>query len=147
MDQGPGIVGCLGSSSIDLFVRAVRLPNLGETCLGTSFAKAFGGKGANQAAQCALLGSRVSFVGRVGDTSEGRDILGNFGRLGIDCSYVSSQDAVAAGVALIEVEEKTGKNRILVVAGANALVSKTDLTGLSQSMRGPPLCTCSCGGG
>lgn len=77
------VVCVVGSSSIDLFVRAARLPNTGETVLGSSFAKAFGGKGANQAVQCAILGTRVVFVGRVGNTSEGRDIVNNFESRGI----------------------------------------------------------------
>lgn len=117
----------LGSCSIDLFVRAARLPKTGETVIGTSFAKAFGGKGANQAVQAALLGSAVSFVGRVGNTSEGREIVANFQRMGVDCHAVSAVDECAAGVALIEVDEASGDNRIVVVPGANALVASRDL--------------------
>jgi sugar/nucleoside kinase (ribokinase family) len=136
----------LGSCSIDLFVRALRLPSVGETVTGSSFKKAFGGKGANQAVQCALLGSRVHFVGRVGDTADGADVLANFKAKGKKVLRVSScwlsltsttqgvladcicaTDSVAAGVALIEVDERTGANRIIVVPGANQLVQHTDL--------------------
>ncbi len=120
------MITCFGSSSIDLFVRANRLPLLGETVIGNSFFKAFGGKGANQIVQAALLGSPTVFVGRVGLSSDGRDIADNLQRVGVDISFVNTQDDVASGVALIEVEEG-GANRIVVVPGANGLSVGSDV--------------------
>ena len=51
---------------MDLIASAPRVPNLGETVIGTSFQTAPGGKGANQALQCARLGADVTMVGCVG---------------------------------------------------------------------------------
>ena len=41
----------VGSFMMDLIASAPRVPNLGETVIGTSFQTAPGGKGANQALQ------------------------------------------------------------------------------------------------
>lgn len=127
-------VGVFGSCSVDLFVRAKRLPALGETVLGQGFMKAFGGKGANQAFQCALLGSSTQFIGRVGRSVDGEEIVRNLESIGIGTKYVNRSDDVPNGVALIEVDDSTGENRIIVVPGANAMVNvATDLPELLWS--------------
>ena len=129
------MIVCFGSASIDLFVRAERLPSLGETVSGSRFARAFGGKGANQIVQAALLGGRCRFVGRVGNSSDGADIARNLSRLGVDVSLLDTSDAEPPGVALIEVEEHSGANRIVVVPGANArlLGAHLDAAALSEA--------------
>ena len=120
------MITVFGSCSIDYFIRAPRLPNLGETVSGSKYLKAFGGKGANQAVQAALLGGKVSFVGRIGDTKEIRE---NFESYGVNVDHLNASDnSHSAGVAFIEVEEESGDNRIVVVPGANSLVSKSDLS-------------------
>ncbi len=121
------MITCFGSSSIDLFVRAARLPAVGETVSGSRFWKAFGGKGANQIAQAALLGARTAFVGRVGTSQDGADIVANLASMGVDVSGVKREENDgSAGVALIEVEDASGANRIVVVPGANAKVKGSD---------------------
>jgi hypothetical protein len=45
----PSEVIVVGSLNVDLVFYAPRLPNEGETLLGTAFDKNFGGKGGNQA--------------------------------------------------------------------------------------------------
>ncbi|MEA4932638.1 MAG: PfkB family carbohydrate kinase, partial [Lawsonibacter sp.] len=65
----------VGSYMMDLIASAPRVPNMGETVVGTSFRTAPGGKGANQAVQCARLGALVSMVGCVGDDAFGREML------------------------------------------------------------------------
>jgi ribokinase len=52
----------VGSSNMDLVVRAPRLPAPGETLAGTDFRSVPGGKGANQAVAAARLGGAVSLV-------------------------------------------------------------------------------------
>ena len=61
----------VGSANVDLVVNSPRFPQPGETLIGSRFEQLFGGKGANQAAAAALLGSPVRVVMRVG-----RDDLG-----------------------------------------------------------------------
>ena len=107
----------VGSTMMDLVAYADRLPNAGETVVGTSFQTGFGGKGANQAAMARLLGADVSMVGCVGTDGYGAETLANFADRGIDCTWVRRVPG-ASGVAPIWVEAG-GQNRIIILPGAN----------------------------
>ena len=60
---------------MDLIGTAPRIPGMGETLIGNEFNTAPGGKGSNQAMQCALLGAEVTLVGSVGQDSFGATLL------------------------------------------------------------------------
>jgi len=111
----------VGSAMIDMVAYASVLPEAGETVVGDSFALGFGGKGANQAVMCALLGASVSFVACVGDDVFGEMTLENLRSFGIDASRVARTSAAASGAAPIWVDA-AGENRIIVVPGANHLL-------------------------
>ena len=72
-------------------------------------------KGANQAVSAGLLGARVSFVGCVGDDSDGRLLVGSLGEAGVDLSFLRTE-AAATGAAGIFVDDD-GSNVIIVAAG------------------------------
>ena len=57
-----GSVLVVGSTNMDLIVRAGRLPVPGETVLGGEFVQARGGKGANQAVAAARSGAQVAIL-------------------------------------------------------------------------------------
>src|SRR5438552_18372548 len=80
---GPRIV-VVGSTMIDLVAFAERLPEPGETLVGTRFLQGFGGKGANQAVAAARFGATVALVNAVGDDPNGRAILANLAEQGVD---------------------------------------------------------------
>jgi ribokinase len=107
--------------NIDLIAYARRAPGPGETVIGERFQSGFGGKGANQAVMARLLGADVSFVGALGDDLYATMTLENFARLGIEASGVMRVSG-SSGVAPIWVEAD-GTNRIIVVSGANDLVT------------------------
>ena len=111
----------VGSANVDLVTYAERLPGPGETVLGSSFLQGFGGKGANQAVMAARFGVAVAFVGAVGDDPNGAAILANLRAEGIATDDVAIVEG-PSGVAPIWVDG-AGMNRIIVVAGANGLVS------------------------
>jgi len=117
----------VGASNVDLISYVPRLPKLGETLHGSTFLTGFGGKGANQAVMAAKLGATVTMVTRLGDDIFGRDYLGNYEALGFDTTHVLLTSEVATGVAPIWVDEPSGNNAIIVVSGANALLSPTDI--------------------
>lgn len=117
----PPAIVVVGSMNIDLVAYAQRAPGPGETVIGERFQSGFGGKGANQAVMARLLGAEVSFVGALGDDLYATMTLENFARLGIDATGVM-RVAGSSGVAPIWVEAD-GTNRIIVVAGANDLVT------------------------
>ncbi len=117
----PPAVVVVGSMNIDLIAYTRRAPGPGETVIGERFQSGFGGKGANQAVMARLLGAEVSFVGALGDDAYATMTLENFARLGVDASGVM-RVAGSSGVAPIWVEAD-GTNRIIVVSGANDLVT------------------------
>lgn len=111
-------VTVVGSTNVDVVVRAPRLPRPGETVLGTSVERLPGGKGANQAVALARLGVAVALVSAIGDDPDG--VLSLASLPGVDVTQVRTVDA-PTGQALITVDG-TGENTIVVVPGANALV-------------------------
>jgi ribokinase len=110
----------VGSTMIDLVAYADRLPDDGETVVGTSYQTGFGGKGANQAVVAARFGARVAMVNTLGDDSHGAAYLERFAAEGIDTTFVRRAPG-SSGVAPIWVDA-SGTNRIIIVPGANTEV-------------------------
>jgi len=73
---------------IDLVAFADRLPDAGETVVGSRFLQGFGGKGANQAVAAARLGADVAMVNCVGEDAYGAQTLDNFAAQGVDATFV-----------------------------------------------------------
>jgi len=114
----PGVRVCVvGSNVTDMISYVDRIPNIGETLLGTKFETGFGGKGANQAVMAANLGADVKFVGKVGTDSFGDGTIKNFKEKGVAWMGYTT-DKAASGVAPIWVDNK-GQNAIIVIGGAN----------------------------
>lgn len=122
----PARIVVVGSSNTDLVVRAATLPAAGETVLGTSFFRAAGGKGANQAVAAARLGAQVTLVARVGLDEFGQAALSTLRQEGIDTRFVIQDPEAPSGVALIVVSDE-GENAIAVAPGANALLGPADV--------------------
>ena len=70
----------VGSANQDVVCTCARMPEQGETIMGTQdLQMACGGKGGNQAVAAALLGlTKVSMVCRVGNDLFGQGLLENF---------------------------------------------------------------------
>ncbi|XP_077476499.1 ribokinase isoform X2 [Stigmatopora argus] len=103
-----------------------RLPKEGETIHGRNFFIGFGGKGANQCVQAARLGAKTAMVAKVGKDSFGDGYLRNFKDNGVHAGFVGQSPDAATGVASITVTD-AGQNAIVIVAGANALLSEKEL--------------------
>ncbi len=121
-----GDIIVIGSLNMDLIVRTPRIPEPGETILGTDFTTAQGGKGANQAVAAAKLGAPVKMLGRIGADEFGKYLRSNLSAVGVDTQYVADDPNSATGVALISVDDE-GQNSIVVVPGANGRVSRSDV--------------------
>ena len=117
----------VGSSNMDLVTYTPRLPKMGETLQGSRFQMGFGGKGANQAVMAAKLGAEVLMVTKLGDDIFGKDTLHNYETLGFDTRHVLFTDKASTGVAPIWVDETIGNNAIIIVPGANDLLSPADV--------------------
>ena len=113
-------VAVVGSTMIDLVAYGPSLPLRGETVFGTSFAKNFGGKGSNQACQCARLGLCVTHIGQVGEDSLGQEYLDQLVSEGVDTKFMRrSTNGKSTGIAVINVETLSGANTIVIIPGAN----------------------------
>ena len=78
----------VGSTMIDLVAYADRLPDDGETVVGTSYQTGFGGKGANQAVMAARFGASVAMVNTLGDDGTATRTSSDFAAEGIDTSFM-----------------------------------------------------------
>ena len=123
------MITVVGSLNLDLVVRVERMPEPGETLAATGYAEQPGGKGANQAVAAARAAGgsdgRVRMIGRVGRDDAGRGLRDGLAADRIDVGEVREADA-PTGRAFIEVDAH-GRNRIVIVAGANAAWGPDDL--------------------
>jgi len=124
----------VGSSNIDMVVKAERIPGPGETVLGGDFVMVPGGKGANQAVCAAKLGAEVKLVARIGDDVFGETSLANFRAVGVDTEFVTEDPDHPSGVALIAVDAK-GENAIVVAPGANLALTPDDVDRAADAIR------------
>lgn len=125
-------IAVIGSNNVDLISYIRRMPQLGETIEAPDFRLGCGGKGANQAVATARLGSEVLMVTRVGNDIFAENTIENFRANGIDDRFILRTEA-SSGVAPIFVDEDSN-NSIIIVKGANALLSPQDLEDARESI-------------
>ena len=126
-----GRIGVVGSHMTDLITYGHRPPRAGETLEAARFAVGRGGKGANQAVAAARLGAEVAMIGRIGDDEFGRETLLSLQADCIDITHVLATPGATTGVAPIFVADN-GENSILIVKGANALVTSADVEAAAE---------------
>jgi ribokinase len=128
-------IGVIGSTNMDLTTTVERMPVWGETVLARHFETSFGGKGANQAVAAAKLGAEVIMVSNLGDDTLGDSAINNFRSFGVDTRRVRRISRQSTGTATILVDEGSGDNAILIVAGANGDLSSADVDAASQELK------------
>lgn len=111
----------VGSINMDLILKSPHIPECGENVVGTDYGYANGGKGANQATALAKLGAKVKMIGKVADDTNGRKLIENLEKKGIDASGVS-KSGTQTGLAAILLDGE-GRNRIIVYEGANSEIN------------------------
>jgi ribokinase len=131
----------VGACNVDMISYVPRLPRMGETLHGTGFRLGYGGKGANQAVMAAKLGAEVSMVGKVGADEFGRGAMASLAAVGVDISHVSVTEEAFTGVAPIMVDEQ-GNNSIVIVTGANDLLSVEDIQQAKQALSDSAVTVC-----
>jgi ribokinase len=120
-----GRVFVAGSINMDVVATADRHPKIGETVAGQAVHYFPGGKGANQAVSAAKLGAAVTLIGRLGADAFGQQLRTFLGLQGVDLALVKDSADVHTGTAIITIAD--ADNTIVVVPGANALVSAEDV--------------------
>jgi len=120
-----GRVFVAGSINMDVVATAGRHPRVGETVAGNAVLYFPGGKGANQAVAAAKLGAPTTLIGRLGKDAFGHELKAFLAAQGIDLSFVQDTSEAHTGTAIITVAN--ADNTIVVIPGANALVSAADV--------------------
>lgn len=115
-----------GSINMDVVATAERHPRIGETVAGKTVFYLPGGKGANQAVAAARLGAPTTLIGRLGNDAFGDQLRTFLVAQGVDLTFVRETTDAHTGTALITVAN--ADNTIVVVPGANALLSADDIS-------------------
>jgi ribokinase len=114
-----------GSVNMDIVAAAVRHPKIGETVVGREVFFFPGGKGANQAVAAAKLGAPTALIGKVGDDAFGRELRQFLAAQNVDLKFLRDTAEAHTGTAVITVAD--ADNTIVVILGANALLSERDV--------------------
>jgi ribokinase len=124
----------LGIFVADTAYRAERMPKMGETILGRTFALGPGGKGSNQAVAAAMAGGRTHFITRLGKDDFAEIARATWAKAGVH-SEVTEDGESYTGAAFIFLEEATGNNAIIVSPGAAARITAGDLDAKADLIR------------
>jgi ribokinase len=124
----------VGSINMDIVSTTERMPNAGETVVGSDFQMHSGGKGANQAVAVAKLGYPSVLLGVLGDDLFGTQLLSTLNGYGVDTDHLGKV-AGSSGTASIVVDAK-GENAIIVTPGANRYLSPQYLESKMDVLRG-----------
>ncbi|SDX22757.1 ribokinase [Marininema mesophilum] len=120
----------VGSLNMDVVVCASRRPRIGETIHGEEVYMVPGGKGANQAVASSRLGAKTTMIGAVGSDPFGETLRDALLKEGINIEALHSLPDQTTGVASILLAE--GDNSIVVVPGANGLLTPKDVEGARE---------------
>ncbi len=118
------MLSVFGAINLDVSVRCQRLPQPGETVLGTGVLLSPGGKGANQAHAARRFGAPTRLFGMVGNDAFAEPALACLRGAGVDLGGVGVSPSGATGIAAISVSD-SGDNTIVVAPGAN-LAARAD---------------------
>ena len=126
----------VGSFMMDLIASTRRAPNSGETVIGLKFTTAPGGKGANQAVQCARLGADVTMVGKVGKDDFGKRLIDSAAESGVRVEHILVTENAPSAIGNVQVQsnENGTENRIIVVSGANMELVPEDVAFLENTV-------------
>ncbi|MGZ2257269.1 ribokinase [Roseobacter sp. A03A-229] len=125
----------LGVFVADTAYRADRMPRMGETILGNSFALGPGGKGSNQAVACAKIGAETHMISKLGQDDFAKLALDTWAAAGVE-AHVQQVAESYTGAAYIFIEERSGDNAIIIAPGAAALIEATDIDAHADLIRG-----------
>lgn len=121
-----GKVVILGVFVADTAYRAARMPKMGETVMGNTFALGPGGKGSNQAVACARMGAETHMISKLGQDDFAKLALDTWAEACVT-PHVEQRADSYTGAAFIFIEESTGDNAIIIAPGAAALITVADI--------------------
>ena len=116
----------VGSYAAGLTIHAARFPSPGETVEGFGFSAFHGGKGSNQAVECARQGADTSLIACIGDDLYGQRAMELFHAESVQTDMIRIAKGHPTGVGLITMDA-TGENEIVIDFGANNLLKPADI--------------------
>ena len=122
-----GKIVILGVFVADTAYRAARMPKMGETILGNSFALGPGGKGSNQAVAAGNLGADVTIITRLANDDFGSMAMQTWENANVKGAFKYSENSYT-GAAFIFIDDATGDNAIIIAPGAASEISVKDIT-------------------
>lgn len=125
----------LGVFVADTAYRADRMPRMGETIMGNSFALGPGGKGSNQAVASARIGADTHMISKLGQDDFAKLALDTWAGAGVT-PHVDQVADTYTGAAYIFIEESSGDNAIIIAPGAAALISPADVEAQADLIAG-----------
>lgn len=120
-----------GSFVVDLMARAPHLPLAGETVKGNFFKIGAGGKGFNQAVAAHKAGADIITVTKIGRDDFGKVALGVIEELSMRKEGIIITEEAETGIAIINVDERTSQNQIVIVPGACSTITHKEIDALS----------------
>ncbi|WP_413724130.1 ribokinase [Sodalis sp. RH16] len=114
----------VGSLNFDILIKQSRLPFIGETFNGEDLYQMPGGKGGNQAVQCARLGLNVRMVGCVGEDLFGQELIKSLVENHISCFDI--KQCGASGLGLVQILQD-GNYCSTIIKGANYHLDVRDI--------------------
>lgn len=111
------VVG-FGALNIDKLFKVNKIASAEEESFVIDFEEACGGSAANTTVGLARLGCKVGFIGKVADDREGRVLLKDFRREGVDTSGITIAQRGRSGTVMGFVDEK-GERALYVDPGVN----------------------------
>ena len=125
-----------GSFVVDLMGRGPHLPVPGETVKSGFFKMGAGGKGFNQGVAAHKSGGDVTMITKLGRDTFAEIALGTMRELGMDTTKVIQTEEYSTGVALIEVDENSGQNAIMVIPSSCDHITDAEVAALKEVIEG-----------
>ncbi|MCY9669535.1 ribokinase [Paenibacillus alginolyticus] len=127
------IITVIGSLNFDIIFKQKRLAEQGETLTADSMTTAGGGKGANQAVQCAKLGAQTYLVGAVGSDAFGGYLMKELQLYGVHTDYVQTVEG-NTGIGVVNALED-GTLVATISTGANYSLNKSRIDELEPLLK------------
>lgn len=126
-------IAVFGSVHMDLIAHAERLPEKAASGLAHGFSMGLGGKGGNQAGECATAGAEVFMVTQLGDDEFGRTMLAQLKSRGVDCTRVVLAEGMQTGASTVLTAPEGYSS--LIYPGAAAAMKVEDVAARVESLR------------
>lgn len=125
-------VAVVGSYGVGLTFGSERVPERGESVIGTLFRHDHGGKGSNQAVGASRLGAEVALLTAVGDDAFGEGAFGLWAEEDVDAAAVVRMPLPTMTAAILV--EAGGDNRIVIVPGALSALTPAHVDGFAAQI-------------